>query len=301
MNWAMRHVRTDGPSAQIVLYVIADTANERGVSRHADPDYIVEKTRQGRATVFRRLDELERAGALSRVVVRDPNGNITRYEIRLRLDRQIDYSSVCELDGGCHKPIAPECFGHDTQSLKSLRETLGPSPQSQVSPVRPAKSHPCDYESPSKSPDDDEDSGRGGISSDAIALAEELAALAGLPDPTLWPTGWCGAPMRVEAFLRDGYQPDILRAAVRGVMANRKDPEPPRSIAYFEKAFAKMRAQQAQQLPVVHVPEPQRVTNGDARTASANGRFQSNHQGESLAARALRIAREAAGDFGSGS
>src|SRR4051812_33745602 len=44
INWAMEQ-KTDGPSAQSVLFIIADRASEFGVCRHADPDTIAEKTR----------------------------------------------------------------------------------------------------------------------------------------------------------------------------------------------------------------------------------------------------------------
>jgi hypothetical protein len=89
MNWAMC-CHTDGVSAQAVLYVVADTANDRGISIHADPDYIAEKTRQSRATVFRRFNELEAAGALTRIRRYRADGTSV-YEITLHLDREIDY------------------------------------------------------------------------------------------------------------------------------------------------------------------------------------------------------------------
>lgn len=143
MNWAMG-ARTDGVSAQCVLFVVADTANEHGVSVHADPDYIAERTRQSRATVFRRLNELENAGALTRFKrYRDDGAPI--YEIRLHLDRQIDYTE-------------PQEGGDDPQAVEA-KSQIETAPESQietgkVSPVRQAESHSCDSKSPSKNPKD---------------------------------------------------------------------------------------------------------------------------------------------------
>lgn len=155
MNWAMQQ-RTDGPSAQIVLYIVADTANENGVSRHADPGYIAERSRQSRATVFRRLDELEKAGALTRFKKVRPDGAPV-YEIRLALDREIDYS-------GAHHGQAPadatpeadqavaEVDTPDIEAESQIETLTAETPP--VSPVRQPESHLCDsMKNPSKSPD----------------------------------------------------------------------------------------------------------------------------------------------------
>src|SRR5262245_9024565 len=132
MNWAMQQVRTDGPSAQIVLYVIADVANEHGVSLHADPDYLVERTRQSRATVFRRLDELERMGVLTRFTRHNDDGR-RRYEIRLNLDRTIDYTSAGESEEAAEASQAVEAESQiETAAVESQVETEG------------SESHPCD-------------------------------------------------------------------------------------------------------------------------------------------------------------
>jgi DNA-binding Lrp family transcriptional regulator len=127
MNWAMQDVRCDGPSAQCVLYVIADVANERGVSLYSDPDYIAERTRQSRATVFRRLDELERKGALTRFVRHNSDGRRV-YEVRLHLDRSIDYDAISDAE-------------HEDSGGESQIETL-PS-ESQIE-TGGGESHPCD-------------------------------------------------------------------------------------------------------------------------------------------------------------
>lgn len=143
MNWAMG-ARTDGVSAQCVLFVVADTANEHGVSIHADPDYIAERTRQSRATVFRRLKELEDAGALTRFKrYRDDGAPV--YEVRLHLDRSIDYVSAPNDHGP--QDIEPE------SQIETPPESQSETPK--VAPVRQAESHSCDYKSPSKNPKED--------------------------------------------------------------------------------------------------------------------------------------------------
>lgn len=156
-NWALKQ-RTDGPSAQIVLFVVADAANERGICRHADPDYLAERTRQSRATVFRRLGELERAGALTRFKLHGPRGEAI-YEIRLHLDREIDYARpVADADddvgGEVSDAVARDAAdeaGAVSGGAESQFETLT-GETGGVSPVRLAESHSCDSKSPSKSP-----------------------------------------------------------------------------------------------------------------------------------------------------
>lgn len=136
------------------------------------------------------------------------------------------------------------------------------------------------------------------ISREAIQVSEQIAAIAGLPDPQSWPPGWCGSAARVDAFLRDGYHPDILRMAARAVMAGRKDPEPPRTIAYFERAFAKARADHERKLPDVNLIEPGKANHAANRNGPAGGHPPG---GESASSYALRLARLAAGDLGPGS
>lgn len=108
------------------------------------------------------------------------------------------------------------------------------------------------------------------VSAEAMALAEEIATMAGLPDPMAWPPGWCGAPMRVQAFLTEGYHPDILRVAAREVMAGKRD-GPPHSISYFERPFAKARARHAAPLPIIETrTNPEKVYVDRPRSALAS-------------------------------
>ncbi len=89
MNWALDQ-RTDGPSAQAVLLVIADSANEHGITFHCNPDYIAEKTRQSRGTVFRRMAELEEVGGLERISHHKEDGR-RLYEVRLNFQARLNY------------------------------------------------------------------------------------------------------------------------------------------------------------------------------------------------------------------
>lgn len=173
MNWAMQQ-RPDGPSAQVVLLVIADRANERGICRHADPDDIAEISRQSRATVFRRLDELERVGLLTRFLRHGERGE-REYEIRLNLDARVEYELVQDRETGRRVIRLRDAAGENEREIvlrggadeRATEADEGAAqPESQfetvvesqieterVSPVRLGESHSCDsHKSPSKNP-----------------------------------------------------------------------------------------------------------------------------------------------------
>lgn len=85
----------------------------------------------------------------------------------------------------------------------------------------------------------------------ARSLAAEIAAIAGYPDPQLWPPGWCGAPLRVQAWLAEpGWTPEIILAACREVMARKRD-GPPDSVSYFERPIARAVARSRAPLPQI--------------------------------------------------
>jgi len=88
------------------------------------------------------------------------------------------------------------------------------------------------------------------IGPEAMAVAAEIGAIAGFPKPLDWPPGWCGAPMRVQVWIAEGWRTDIAIATARAVMANKRD-GPPDSIKYFEKAIAREMSRQAAPLPAV--------------------------------------------------
>jgi hypothetical protein len=87
----------------------------------------------------------------------------------------------------------------------------------------------------------------------AFDLAVEVAKIAGYPDPHNWPPGWCGAPLRVEGWLREpGWSPEIIIAACQAAMRSKRD-GPPTSVAYFERAIAREVARQSAPLPTVQL------------------------------------------------
>ena len=83
MNWAMAQ-STGSPSAQCVLYVIADVANPEGIG-WPSIDYIAKRSQQSADTVRRRLKDLETGGYLVRFERHDSTGRRTSDEIRLQM------------------------------------------------------------------------------------------------------------------------------------------------------------------------------------------------------------------------
>ncbi|WP_315729020.1 hypothetical protein [Bradyrhizobium sp. SZCCHNS2015] len=95
------------------------------------------------------------------------------------------------------------------------------------------------------------------IAKAASDLAEQLLIIAG-HDPAFWPPGWCGAPLRVQTWLNQGWSPEIITAAVKGAAA-RKTGAPAASVQFFEKAIAEEVARQRAPVPVVEVKPAQTV------------------------------------------
>jgi hypothetical protein len=118
--------------------------------------------------------------------------------------------------------------------------------------------------------DDGDASARAGnlCTPEALLLTEKLLVIAG-HDPAFWPPGWCGAPMRVQMWINQGWKPEIIAAAVTGA-AGRKRGEPANSIQFFEKAIAEEHARQAAPLPKVEIREQQTITvnHGTAKARS---------------------------------
>jgi cell division protein FtsB len=58
----------------------------------------------------------------------------------------------------------------------------------------------------------------------ALDLTEQIATIAGYPDPMNWPPSWCGAPLRVRAWLSEpGWTAEIILVACREAMAKKRD------------------------------------------------------------------------------
>lgn len=95
------------------------------------------------------------------------------------------------------------------------------------------------------------------VSPEAMVLSEKLLVIAG-HDPKFWPPGWCGAPMRVQTWLSQGWPPEIIVAAVKGAAA-RKRGSPANSVQFFENAVAEEVARQSAPLPNVEIREAEKV------------------------------------------
>lgn len=95
------------------------------------------------------------------------------------------------------------------------------------------------------------------VSSEAIALADELLVIAGHKLEFV-PPGWCGAAMRVQAWLAE-WPKEIILAAVKGAAARKRGP-PANSVQFFENAVAEEFARQSAPLPKVEVHEAKTLT-----------------------------------------
>lgn len=162
LNWVLHEVRTDGPSAQIVLLVVADAADEQGICRHAKPDYIAARSRQAPATVFRRLAELEAFGVLQRFVEMLPDGR-RRYEIRLGLDREFEYDGDMVKKWRGADPKAEQSDGESREEMQSevaqpttqpdsQFESQGADSQIETLKLRVPDSHSCESQESLESP-----------------------------------------------------------------------------------------------------------------------------------------------------
>ena len=137
MNWAMNQ-RTGSPSAQCVLYVIADMATTEGTA-FPSINYLADRTEQSADTVRRRLRDLEENGLLVRFERHDETGRRTSDEIRLQMgacavqmadfDKENEESSAggdpSKLQGGtlanCERPLAP-VQGGPSQWCKGINQ-----------------------------------------------------------------------------------------------------------------------------------------------------------------------------------
>lgn len=110
------------------------------------------------------------------------------------------------------------------------------------------------------------------ISQTAHEVSDQIAVLCG-HDLQFIPPAWCGAPMRVQAWLTNGWQPEIILVAVRRVIAKLKDPTQVNSVKFFERTIAEEHARQDQPLPnVIQLPATTvEVSNEQTRSGSRSG------------------------------
>lgn len=83
------------------------------------------------------------------------------------------------------------------------------------------------------------------VSREAIAIANELMVLAG-HSLEFVPPGWCGAPMRVQAWMSADarWTREVMIAGAKAAMARKTDGAPS-TVNYFEKPIARIVAQQS--------------------------------------------------------
>lgn len=134
-KWAQDQ-RLDNPSAQIVLYVIADFADEDGMSwpRLAT---IATLSRQSRSSVKRRLREMQALGLLTRNKRHLDSGRRTTDELRLQLDKFVSLSSAAENDlsedaSDTNQDVVGEGGTGQIDPTAGVRVTADPTVGSQV-------------------------------------------------------------------------------------------------------------------------------------------------------------------------
>ncbi|WP_168204662.1 MarR family transcriptional regulator [Tardiphaga sp. vice304] len=150
MNWALQQ-RLESHQQQILMYVITDSCDAAGVTRHCDPTYLADHARMTRATMFRRLAELEKLGLLSRFKFYSDRG-APIYEIRVNygvvIDMPIKGRRTADDDDAEHDESddTGTADGELNDRPKSHSETL--VEPTKVSPRASPESHCCDSISP---------------------------------------------------------------------------------------------------------------------------------------------------------
>lgn len=267
VTWAIGQ-RAGSPSAKATLWSIANYANENWCAWPSQR-LICEESEQSPDSVQKRLPELEERGLIWRIPLR--YGGRRTVDFVVLPPSRFFKASLAEVE-----PLLPRGCSIDPKFAAEYDRDMSPGPCLDVTascgsaePALPQTLpqiavHAAALErqqEPVIEPRNQIDGGGDAcareplVSSEAVALADEIAAIAGLPDPGQWPPGWCGAAMRVQAFLASGYLPSDLRIGAHAVMANKRD-GPPASIEYFKWAFAKARGQREQPVPsAIHPSE----------------------------------------------
>jgi hypothetical protein len=96
------------------------------------------------------------------------------------------------------------------------------------------------------------------VTPEAIKLTEKLLVICG-HDLKFWPPGWIGAPMRVQAWMNEGWKPELIVVAVQKVVAKARG-RPINSVRFFENAIAEEVARQSEPLPIVEIREADKLT-----------------------------------------
>lgn len=150
MNWALRQ-RLASTQQQCLLYVVADSADPNGLTRHCDPIYMEVHARMpSRASLFRRLKELEELGLLRRSKFYSERG-APIYEIQLDLTVFVDVPVKRRKAGDADDDDSSNDTERYDEAPKSQAETL--VSETKVSPSAAPESHSCDSISPPLSKD----------------------------------------------------------------------------------------------------------------------------------------------------
>jgi hypothetical protein len=177
-------------------------------------------------------------------------------------------AGLIDRDGDTFRP-------HNWNERQYKTDTADPTAASRAKRYRDRKRDARDATVTAKRPDTDTDTdtdteqndvaddarvvrGQSLISEGAIKLADALLVIAG-HDLSFPPPGWCGAAMRVQSWLSEGWKPEIIIAAVRGAAA-KKHGKPANSVQFFENAIAEEVARQAAPLPKVEIREAKTIT-----------------------------------------
>jgi hypothetical protein len=134
MVWAKR-TQTGSPTRRIVLYVLADYADEAGTCWPSQRT-IADQTELNERTVRRALGELEEVGLIRRIQRARPNGSRTTDRIELALERPPDREPAPAPDRGTggprtEEPGAPDTApGPEPTSEPSVEPTETPGPAS---------------------------------------------------------------------------------------------------------------------------------------------------------------------------
>ncbi|THD58344.1 MAG: hypothetical protein E8A46_00150 [Bradyrhizobium sp.] len=185
-----------------------------------------------------------------------PSTDVVAVSLRIKRPKAAEYitklvaAGLIDNDGGKFSPHNwnGRQYKSDvsTERVKRFRET-----RRNVSPNVSETAPESDSETDQSN--DDEDARTRGplLGQTAQDLAEQLLMIAG-HDPRAWPPGWCGAAMRIQTWLSNGWHPEIIVMVSKAVMTRKHD-GPPSTVQYFEKAIASVVAKQNAPLPKVEV------------------------------------------------
>ena len=234
MNWAMRQ-RLASTQQQCLLYVVADSADPNGLTRHCDPTYMEIHARMpSRASLFRRLNELEELGLLRRSKFYSERG-APIYEIQLDMTVFVDVP--IKRRKGADGDDGPEDEGTQsdtsTETPKSQVETS--VSETKVSPSASPQSHSCDSISPPISKDSPLPPSGGSVEADLDDGWKEFEAD--------WPEGIIRHSIAKKEWAK--IPPDkrpLARQAARGYVAQNRAKAKPSNWIGAEKFLREQEA-----------------------------------------------------------